>query len=685
MFDFLTSATSFFTGATETPASKPAAPPANMSVVPPLVCDPADGPMSTPLAPAPVAAKPTEAAPAGDKAEKPVDQEAMSKAASQIFAATDGWGTNEDAIHDALRGKNPREIAAIKAEYQNHYGVSLDSVLADELDADSEDMKAVQAAMSGDPVAAAAAQLVVATTGQWGTNEEAVMQTLRDLPPEIRDQVAKEFESRSGGQSLNTVLGDELSGGDKEAALALAKGDVDAADAALLDDAMNGGFLGINNLNTDEEAINKVLEGRSVEDRQKLLDAYKARPGGKDLQADLTKNLDSGTEADLSAALLDGKKAEAAAIRIQIASDGLGTDEEAIFKQLAVKNPKDRQAIIDSFNTKYGKEWGGSLEKMLDDELGKADPADPTGDNNLDRERASQLVKGGQLDPVFAMRYAMKGAGTDEDMLKETLAQMDPAQADALQKQYAHIYGTSLEGDMKEELSGRDGHYIMQDLGGGRGLSLEEKMRRADANYDFERGSGAGWGKKALDWMSEKAEFTAGAQLDKQHGRLGELREQMANAKTPEEKALAEAQVKQMLGYQESDVEAFHAAQDSVTNAAATAGAAALTVAVTAATGGLGAAPAAALMMGTAAGGLGSMGVKHALMGDSYGREAAGVDLAMTAVNTATAGLMATGPMVNGLPQMLASNGIGTFAPGVGGSLVNTMATQVVQGGVGGI
>ncbi|MGE3765578.1 MAG: hypothetical protein AB7L94_25185, partial [Kofleriaceae bacterium] len=132
-------------------------------------------------------------------------------------------------------------------------------------------------------------------------------------------------------------------------------------------------------------------------------------------------------------------------------------------------------------------------------------------------------------------------------------------------------------------------------------------------------------------------------------------------------------------------VEAFHAAQDSVTTAAATAGAAALTVAVTAATGGLGAAPAAALMMGTAAGGLGSMGVKHALMGDSYGREAAGVDLAMTAVNTATAGLMATGPMVNGLPQMLASNGIGTFAPGVGGSLVNTMATQVVQGGVGGI
>jgi hypothetical protein len=192
--------------------------------------------------------------------------------------------------------------------------------------------------------------------------------------------------------------------------------------------------------------------------------------------------------------------------------------------------------------------------------------------------------------------------------------------------------------------------------------------------------------------MSEKADYTAGAQLDKQHMRLGDLTAQMDVAKNSgnaAEEARIRTEMETMVGYQSSDVEAFHASQDAVTNAASTTGGVAATVLLTAATGGLGAAPAAALMMGTAGGGLASMGIKRALQGDAYGREAAGYDAAMTVVNTLSAGALASQAATQNLPAFLAEKGLGTYGVAAGGgfagSFGNTMATQVAQGIGGGL
>lgn len=604
----------------------------------------------------------------------------MSKAASQIFQAVDGWGTNEDAIHSALKGKSPEEVAAIKAEYQNHYGKSLDSVLEDELSGD--DLAMAKAAMTADPVQSAAASLVLATSG-LGTDEAAVMDTLRGIKdPAVRKQVEAEYQKRTG-QSIAQMIEDELGGADAGAATALAAGDADKADAIMLDDAMNGGFLGINKLNTDEDAINKVLEGRSPAEKDKLLAAYKAETK-KDLADDLKANLDEGTEADLTGALLDGRAADAAAIRIQTAAEGWGTDEDAIFKQLTVADPAKRKQIIDAYNAKYGKD-GKDLNAMLADELG-----------DMDKERATQLAANGKLDPVFAMNYAMDGIGTDEDMMKDALANLTPAEAQKLQADYKAKYGKDLQSEMEGELSGRDEFYLKQSLQGEKGLSIDEKIKRANAAHDWERGSGAGVFSGFTDVF-----FDAGTQLDKDHERLKGLETQLAAASTPEAKAAVEAELNRALGYQTDSIDAYHAAQDSVANNAAMAGAVVATVAVTAATGGLGAGaavPALASFMGSAAaatgigatslamatgavaGGLTSMAIKRSIAGEAYGAEAAGFDAAMTGVNALTAGMMASGAAVQGLPSLLASKGVGTFAPGVGSSFANEMATQLIQG-----
>ena len=331
-----------------------------------------------------------------------------------------------------------------------------------------------------------------------------------------------------------------------------------------------------------------------------------------------------------------------------------------------------------------------TLDAMLADEL-----------NEMDSERATQLAENGRLDPVFAMRYAMDGIGTDEDMMRDALGNLSPAEAAQLQADYTARYGGNLEEDMRSELSGRDEHYITQGLGGERDLPIEERLRRADSSYDFERGSGAGIFGGFTDVF-----FDAGEQLDRDHDRLTGAREALAAAATPEARAAAEAEINRVLGYETSDREAYHAAQDSVANNAAMAGAIVATVAVTAATGGLGAGaavPALASFMGSAAaatgigatslamgagalaGGLVSMGIKRSISGEAYGDEAAGFDLAMTGVNALTAGAMASGAAVQGLPALLAEHGVGTFSAATGGSFANTMATQLVQGAAGGL
>lgn len=604
----------------------------------------------------------------------------MSRAAGQIFAAADGMGTDEDSILAALRGRSPAEIAAIKAEYQNHYGASLDAVLAEELD--GEDLASATAAMSADPVQAAAATLVRASSG-LGTDEEAIQSTLRGITdPAVRAQVEAEYARRTGG-ALSAMLSDELGGTDAEVATALSSGNRDEADAILLENAMSG-------LGTDEEGINKVLEGATDQaHRDRLLAAYEARTG-RSLQTDMTDEM-SGTDLSLSGALATGDAAGAAAVRIQAAASGLGTDEDAIFQQLSAADPAQRTAIITAYNTRFGGANGTNLEAMLADELGA-----------MDGERATQLAANGRLDPVFAMRYAMDGIGTDEEMMRDALRGLDPIQAAQLQTDYAARYGgRNLQDEMGGELSGRDEFYISESLGGERGLSTEERLRRADSAHDFERGSGAGVFGGFTDVF-----FDAGVQLDAQHNRLGALRQQMHGAATPAAREAAEREIGRVLGYQEQDQDAYHAAQDSVTNGAATGAAIVATVAVTAATGGLGAGaavPALAAFMGSAgaatgigatslamgagalAGGLTSMAVKRSISGEAYGAEAAGLDLAMTGVNAVTAGVMASGAATQGLPSLLASRGAGTFVPGVGGSFGNTMATQLVQGAGGGL
>jgi hypothetical protein len=90
----------------------------------------------------------------------------------------------------------------------------------------------------------------------------------------------------------------------------------------------------------------------------------------------------------------------------------LGTNDAQIFATLEGKSACELAAIKKAYNEQFAAGHGvATLDEMLDDEL-----------SGLDRERSAHLAATGSLPPEFAIRYAVSGAGTDETMLRATLA-----------------------------------------------------------------------------------------------------------------------------------------------------------------------------------------------------------------------------------------------------------------------
>src|SRR5262249_45136499 len=156
----------------------------------------------------------------------------IDKAAGEIFKACDGMGTDEEAIFSALKGKSRGEGPAIKEAYKERTGENTDERLKDELDGKDYDLARAQ--MSADRAAAPAETPRHAADGM-GTDEATIQSTLRGLKPEQRARVEEEFKRRSGGQTLDEMLNDEMSGSDLKIALAEKDGDKAAADAVRLD------------------------------------------------------------------------------------------------------------------------------------------------------------------------------------------------------------------------------------------------------------------------------------------------------------------------------------------------------------------------------------------------------------------------------------------------------------------
>jgi hypothetical protein len=561
---------------------------------------------------------PKKAAPAVE--EKPIDPKAVRDSANQLFKAMDGWGTDEDAIHNALRGKSPAEVKAIKAAYQDHFGRSLDNDIKGELG--GKDLEEAQAALSGDPVKSAVAALDNAANGGMfgmGTDEKKIQSVLENVTdPAQRKQIVAAYEKKTG-QSLDKMLKSEMSGNDLALSKALLEGDKAKAAAVKLDEAMNGGFLNLG-LGTDENAVYDAIESCKDEKERKALAAAYQKKTGEPLTKALGREF-SGAEKDVASNLLKGDKAGAEAARVKVASEDFwGTDEEAIFKSMEGKSPKEREQLIAKYNQQYGNKAGGqNFDQMLKSEL-----------SGLDLEKANQLKKDGKISDEFALKYATNGIGTNEELIRKTLEGKSKTEIDELRKTYKEKYGQDLDALLKGEVSGRDGFEIGQMMKG-KPETPEEMVARANEAYEFDRGSGSNWFSRGVtDLFSD-----SGQVLDYQHQRINNLAQQAQ--KDGSWSGAAKDRLGVLTEYQGQDVQNYQAAKDSATNAVATGAAVVVGAVVSIATAGS-ASPAVVAALSALLGGASSMAVKGVMLEGGYALEDIGVDAVTTLASALTAG-----------------------------------------------
>uniref|UniRef100_A0A8B9MJN9 Annexin n=1 Tax=Accipiter nisus TaxID=211598 RepID=A0A8B9MJN9_9AVES len=143
------------------------------------------------------------------------------------------------------------------------------------------------------------------------------------------------------------------------------------------------------------------------------------------------------------------------------AMKGLGTDEQAIIDCLGSRSNKQRQQIILSFKTAYGKD----LIKDLKSELS----------GNFERTILAMMKTPVMFD-AYEIKEAIKGVGTDENCLIEILASRSNEHIQELNRVYKAEFKKTLEEAIKSDTSGHFQRLL---------ISLSQGNRDESTNVDM--------------------------------------------------------------------------------------------------------------------------------------------------------------------------------------------------------
>ncbi len=644
---------------------------------------------------------------AADGRQKPkIDEKDINDRATRLFDAMDCWGTDEDAVMAALRGLGPEETAALKAAWNVKYGEAgsgrtLDQWLEDELSGEAK--SEATAHLSGNKAQATIASL--SNSVDWyGDDEAAIEAQLRSLSSKDLADLKALAATDPKAQKVLDRMKSSLGGSDSAVSDALLDPSLsdtqrDAkADAARI-------FAAIEGAGTDEQAVFAKLEGKSNEERELILAYYKDYSEKSEAQAvaayeamhgqgsggfikkqDHTLNAAiegdfSGAQKDLAMALSTGNTLEAQAAKLEIASDrglfGLGTDEKAILETLknpALKapNPTDpkyatdpsmlkkdqaafERALADreALNKLYASKYGRSIDEMLVAET-----------DDFELELTRQYLAGGKGDPELMIRYAVDGIGTNEEMIKDALADLPKDQIAKIKTDYQARY----KSDMLTDLGVGDGYGMFKGFGSelsgkdqidvelmleGKPESAADYKKLADMQADFQDSASS---RIATTLMgSESYE-----QFTYEKGKVDGLAD--LALKNPHDPKVQEL-LKQHYQFLGDKFESVEKAKNKTADAASMA----IMVVAFVATAGTSAPAIAALIAGLA--GSATIASNALIKGSSYGWEDTAADGANMAVEVATAGLADT--------KM--AKGWGTMADGIDNKYVRLFVRNQIK------
>ncbi|TQV82483.1 DUF4157 domain-containing protein [Exilibacterium tricleocarpae] len=370
---------------------------------------------------------------------------AIEQIASILRSAVQGLGTDEDAIFNALTGRTPAEINAIKAAYRRlSGGETLEARLRDELS--GRDLSRALSLLGGETAATETARRLWDAMRGLGTDESAIYSAVAGKTAAQWNDVQTAYRSLRGN-ALLTDLREELNDREWQYLQTLlpgaAGGAVTGADrATVIANRLEAAMAG---LGTDEDAIYAALTGRSnaelraIETRFRLLTGFA-------LDVRLRDELNDAeyTRAQrLLHPLLDPQRI---AVRLRHAVERIGTGELEIQAVLTGRTPAELALI----NAAYQAMYGESLRDRLNAELSGAE-----------RSATETLRQQGVLPLEDEIKLSIEGAGTDEERLFAALTEIqnDPNPGLRLQTVIdayaAKGYGVMLE-DIRRDLTGSE-------------------------------------------------------------------------------------------------------------------------------------------------------------------------------------------------------------------------------------
>jgi annexin A7/11 len=132
---------------------------------------------------------------------------------------------------------------------------------------------------------------------------------------------------------------------------------------------------------------------------------------------------------------------------IQKAMKGFGTDEKALIRVMAKKDPLQMETIRSQFNQRFMRNLIQDLEKET---------------SGYFKQGLVEIARGPLVSDCYNLMEAMKGMGTKEVIIDDILIGRSNADVNAIKEKYKELFHRTLEADLKGDLSaGTEQMYMM--------------------------------------------------------------------------------------------------------------------------------------------------------------------------------------------------------------------------------